>query len=61
MRWKRGVSVILEKSPGNINVQKLRAVFMLEADLNVLHEIIFNGRMTPVFEARCQKPQEIIR
>jgi len=31
-RWRHGVSIMLEKSPGNINVSKLKAILLLEAD-----------------------------
>ena len=34
---------MLEKSLGNINVEKLRAILLLEANFNILYEIIFNN------------------
>ena len=51
IRWAKGVLAILEKSLGNANMQKLRAILLLEADFNVLHKIIFNRRMILVLEA----------
>jgi len=39
------VSVILEKLVGNVHVQKLRVILLLEADFNAIHKIIFNNRL----------------
>ena len=41
---------MLEKSKGNIQVEKLRAILLLEANLNAIHKIIFNGRVLPTLE-----------
>ena len=41
---------MLENTEGNINVQKLRAILLLEVDFNAMHKIIFNSRMTPTLE-----------
>ena len=60
MRWTKGVSVMLEKVPGNINVQKLRAILLLEADFNAMHKIIFNNRLIPRIEADNAIPLEVI-
>ena len=35
---------MLEKLTGNANAQNLRAMLLLEANFNALHEIIFNDR-----------------
>ena len=51
---------MLEKSPGNYTVEKLRALLLLEADFNGLHKINFNGRLMPSLEASSAIPQEII-
>ena len=58
--WIRGVSIILEKSLGNINTEKLRAILHLEASFNVLHKIIFNNRLEPILEVDKAIPQKII-
>ena len=58
-RWSKGVSVMLEKSPGSINVQKLRAILLLEADFNAIHKIIFNRRVMPRLEVHNDIPCEI--
>ena len=49
-RCTKGILVILEKSPRNINIQKLREILLLEADFNMLHKIVFNGRRMPSLE-----------
>ena len=51
---------MLEKYPGNLRVEKLRAILLLEADFNGLHKINFNGRLMPRLEATSSIPQEII-
>ena len=51
---------MLEKSPGNLRVDKLRAILLLEADYNGLHKINFNGRLMPMLEATSSIPHEII-
>ena len=55
----KGVSVILEKSLGNINIQKLRVILLLEADFNVLCKIIFNDRIMSALEEKSVIPCEI--
>jgi len=51
---------MLEKSLGNINVQKLGVILLLELGFNALHKIIFNRRMIPVLEVQDKIPYEII-
>ena len=59
-RWIKGVSVMLEKVACNINIQKLRAILLLEADFNALHKIEFNNRLIPKLEEVDAIPVEII-
>jgi len=33
-RWKKGLNVLLEKQPGNLNVEKLRIILLFEGDFN---------------------------
>ena len=42
--------VILEKESRKINISKLRAILLLEANFNVLNKIIFNTRILPTLE-----------
>jgi len=39
-RWREGLNVMLEKIPGNFNVDKLQIILLFEAD--------FNANNTPV-------------
>ena len=41
-RWRNRVSIMLEKSEGNVHISKLRAILLLEADFNALNKIVFN-------------------
>ena len=54
------MSVILEKIAGNVQVQKLRAILLLEADFNAMHKIMFNNRLIPNIEAMNAIPMEVI-
>ena len=59
-RWTNRVSIILEKVAGNINVAKLRAILLLEADFNTLNKIVFNRRTIPRIEIAKTIPYEVI-
>ena len=52
---------MLEKSKGNIQVEKLRPILLLEANLNAIYKMIFNGRVLPTLEEQQKIPIEIIR
>ena len=52
---------MLEKVPGNINVQKLRAILLLEADFNAMHKIIFNNSLILSIERVNAIPIEVVR
>ena len=43
--WLHGLTVMLEKEKGNINIKKLRAICLFEADLNRVLKVIFAKRM----------------
>ena len=49
-----------EKAPENIDIKKLRAILLLEADFNTVHKIIFNGRIMPRLEESNIIPNKII-
>ena len=51
-RWKRGVSIMLEKKKNQILVSKLRAILLLEADFNVANKIIFNTYLILTLESK---------
>jgi len=52
---------MLKKSKGNIQVEKLRAILLLKANLNAIHKMIFNSRVLPTLEKQRKIPIEIIR
>jgi hypothetical protein len=43
-RWTSGLSVMLEKIPGNISHDKLRAILLMEADFNFGNALLFGKR-----------------
>ena len=51
---------MLEKKPGNVNVDKLRAILLLEADFNVVNKITFNTRVMPQLESLKLIPAKVI-
>ena len=59
-RWVHGVSIMLEKSPGNLRIEKLQAILLLEVDYNRLHKIKFNCKLMPRLEAVSSILQEIM-
>jgi hypothetical protein len=44
-RWKKGLTVMLEKTPGVILVEKLRAILLMEADFNFTNKLLFGCRL----------------
>ena len=51
---------MLEKGTRNVQVSKLRAILLLEADFNALNKIVFNNRTLPSLEANGSIPYEVI-
>ena len=51
---------MLEKEKGNINVEKLRAILLLEADFNRLNKIIYNSRVILELERREEILFEVV-
>jgi len=39
-QWKKGINIMLEKSPGNFQVDNLRIILLFEADFNQLNKHI---------------------
>jgi len=52
---------MIEKSPRQIDVTKLRAILLLEADYNTVNKIIFNNRVIPSIKQDDRIPYEIIK
>jgi hypothetical protein len=59
-RWKSGLTVLIEKVAGNIFVDKLRAICLLEADFNWWLKLIFARRMMEDIRAHNMIPVEQI-
>jgi hypothetical protein len=57
-RWHNALTVLLEKTFGNIMINKLRAICLLEADYNWLMKLIFAKRMMENAQVNGVIPQE---
>ena len=44
-KWLQGILVLLEKKSGNIDIDKLRAIILFEADYNWVLKIIFSKKL----------------
>ena len=51
---------MLEKEAGNLDVAKLRAILLLEADFNRLNKVIFSNRVLPKLEQDKVVSAEVI-
>lgn len=58
-RWSVGLSVMLEKLPGVINVEKLRAILLMEAYFNFANKICFGRRLKLKTGAHNIIPQDL--
>eukprot|EP00804_Cyclotella_cryptica_P020061 CCRYP_014882-RA/>CCRYP_014882-RA protein AED:0.23 eAED:-0.35 QI:0/-1/0/1/-1/1/1/0/117 len=58
-RWKSGLCVMIEKSPGVKLISKLRAILLMEADFNAANKIIFGQRMLSNVRQYNLMPEEI--
>lgn len=58
-RWKSGLCVMIEKSPGVKLISKLRAILLMEADFNAANKIIFGQRMMTNVRRYHLMPDEI--
>ena len=58
-RWAKGLTVMIEKIDGNIRVDKLRALLLMEADFNSLNKLIFSSRMVKGMESTKRIPEEL--
>ena len=41
LRWLNGILCLLEKEPGNIDIEKIRYIILFEADLNWWMKMLF--------------------
>ena len=58
-RWVKGLSVMLEKIKGNINVEKLRAILLMEADYNFLNKLLIGIRLMRRLEDENKFPADL--
>ena len=58
-RWHKGLTVMLEKCAGNIKVEKLRAILLMEADFNFINKLMFGHRLMKQVMSKCRLPVEI--
>jgi len=58
-RWQQGLSVMLEKVLGCRFPEKLRAILLMEANLNFANKLFFGHRMMMKAEADKAIPKEI--
>ena len=58
LRWRQGVTVLLEKNAGNICIEKLRAICLLEADFNWWLRVVFARKMTQFMHSTGILPTE---
>ena len=59
-RWQKGLTVMLEKKKGVIKVNKLRAILLMEGDLNCANKTIFGKCMMEFAEERNETPEECV-
>jgi len=57
-RWAKGLTVMLEKIEGNIKVDKLRAILLMEADFIQMNKLLFGHRMIKQSEKEKRIPDE---
>ena len=58
-RWAKELTVMIEKVGGNIRVDKLRALILMEVDFNSLNKLIFSSRMIKCMENKKCMPEEL--
>ena len=58
-RWCQGLTVMLEKVAGNVNVDKLRAILLMEADFNFVNKLMFGSRLIRWITDKGRLPKEL--
>ena len=59
-RWLHGLTVMLEKEAGNINIDKLRAICLFKADFNWVLKVLYAKRMMGNAHENKIVPQEML-
>ena len=57
-RWQYGLTVVLEKKPGCLLIEKLWAILLMEADFNMINKLIVGVRMMHLAEETNEMPIE---
>ena len=57
--WSKGLTIMLEKVEGNIEVNKFRAILLMKANFNVSNKLIFGHRMIKQTEAHHRMPEDL--
>jgi len=57
-RWKAGLNVLLEKQPGNLNVEKLRIILLFEGDFNNNNKWLGQAVMFHAEEHNLMAPEQ---
>ena len=58
-RWSKGLSIMLEKVKGNINVEKLRGILLMEADYKFVSKLLIGVRLMNSKENRNGFSEEL--
>ena len=56
-RWAKVISVMLDKIKGNINVNKLREILLMESDYNFASKLLLGVRIMFAIERRKGFPE----
>ena len=57
-RWQYGLTVVIEKKPSFLLINKLRAILLMEADFNMVNKLICRVRMMQQAEEAHEMPRE---
>jgi len=60
-RWFTGLTVIIEKAPGDTLVYKLRAILIMEADFNFGNRLLFGNKMVKDIESKGTIPSDSLQ
>jgi len=57
-QWQKGLNIMLEKSPGNFNVEKLRIILLFEADFNANNKWLGRAMMLNTKQYNLLAPEQ---